>query len=179
MKRAIPLLAFAALALAGCEQAQQRYGAAQDIHAFFAAVESGDRQAFDAHIDRPALRRQLRSGIGQAIGAKAGVSGEAAEVLNDLLGSDSADQAMDRMISPESFRIVWQNSKIPIKTAPSAWQIAPMLQMTPPDQACLTKAPGSADCVMTFRDEAGTWKLTAIEMGAARAYVAPEPAPAA
>lgn len=177
MKLTLPFLALTAISLAGCEQATQRYGAAQDIHAFFAAVESGDRPAFDAHIDRPALRKQLRSGIGQAIGAKVGMSGEAADVLNDLLGSDSADQAMDRMISPESFRIVWQNSKIPIKTTPSAWQIAPMLKITPPDQACLTKQPGSDDCVMIFKDEAGTWKLIAIEMGGAKP-VTPPPEPA-
>jgi hypothetical protein len=185
MKRVLPLLAFTALSapsalgLAGCGQVAQRYQAAQDIHAFFAAVESGDKAAFDAHIDRPALRKELRSGIGRAIGAKVGVSGEAADVLNDLLGSSSADQAMDRMISPESFRIVWQNSKIPIKTAPSAWQIAPMLKMVPPDQACLTKRPGSDDCVMTFRDEGGTWKLTGIEMGAAKPVLGPPQEPAA
>jgi hypothetical protein len=106
----------------------------------------------------------MRSGIGEAIGAK----GEAADVLNDLLGSRSADQAMDRMISPESFKIVWQNSNAPMKTAPSAWQIAPMLNMIPPDQACLPKKPGSADCVMTFKDEGGTWKLVAVDMASAR-----------
>lgn len=181
MKRALALLALTTLGLAGCEQAQQRYEAAQDIHAFFAAVERGDKAAFDAHVDRPALRGQLRTGIGQAIAEKTGVSGDAADVLNDLLGSDSADQAMDRMISPESFRIVWQNSKVPLKTAPSAWQIAPMLKMMPPDRACVTKAPGAADCVLTFRDEAGTWKLVAIDVASAKAGVersmrAPPPA---
>ena len=181
MKPILSLLALAALGLTGCERVQQRYSAAHDIHAFFAAVESGDRQAFDAHIDRPAVRRQLRAGIGQAIGEKVGASGAAADVLSDLLGSDSADQALDRMISPESFRIVWRNSGIPIQTAPSAWQIAPMLKMIPPDRACVTKAPGSGACVMSFRDEDGTWKLIAIDMGSARAGVersmrAPEPA---
>ena len=171
------LLGACALALVGCDQLQQRYEAAQGIHDFFSAVERGDSQAFEAHIDRPALRGQMRSGIGEAIGAR----GQAAEVLNDLLGSRSADQAIDRMISPESFRIVWKASNAPIKTAPSAWQIAPMLKMIPPDQACLPKKPGAADCVMTFRDEGGTWKLVAVDMASARmgvqrAVEAPPPA---
>jgi hypothetical protein len=40
--------------LAGCASVQT-FDAARDVHAFLVAVRDGDRAAFDAHVDRPAL----------------------------------------------------------------------------------------------------------------------------
>ena len=54
----LSLVAVAAL-LSGCATTS-RYDAAGDVHALLVAVRNHDRAGFDAHIDRPALKVQLR-----------------------------------------------------------------------------------------------------------------------
>jgi hypothetical protein len=157
LRTLLPALAVT-LSLAGCEQLSERWQAAQGVHDFLAAVQSGDQAAFEGHIDRPAVRESLRSGLGHAVGG-----GQGAEILGDLLGSKSADRAMDQMITPESFRILWRASGLPTDRVPTAAEIAPLLILQGPGQACVRKGLKSDRCVLDFKDEAGTWKLVGVE----------------
>jgi len=156
------LSAAALAALCGCGL-PERYHAAQDVRAFFQAVQSDDKAAFEAHIDRPALRRELRDQVDQAAaGAGLGV-----QALEGLLGGRRGDELVDRMISPSSFRIVWRRSGISTGGPPSAPEIAVLLRMNGPDEACLHDFK-SGRCVLTFRNEGGTFRLAEISAQAVK-----------
>lgn len=159
MKLRLALVSLAAaVSLAGCQQLTERWRAAEGVHDFLAAIQAGDQAAFEGHIDRPALRASLRDRLGRMAGAS-----EGGAVLGDLLGSKSADSAMDQMITPESFRILWRASGLPMDRVPTAAEIAPLLIMQAPGKACVRKGLKSDRCVLDFQDEAGTWKLVGVE----------------
>lgn len=160
MHRRLIALAIAALSLAGCQQLTERWQAATGVHDFLAAVQAGDQAAFEAHIDRPALRASLRDRLNSALGA-----GEAKEVLGALLGSRSADSALDQMLTPESFRIIWRASRLPTDRVPTAAEISPFMIMQAPGQACVRRGLKSNRCALDFKNEGGTWKLVGVEVG--------------
>lgn len=161
LRPTLALTALLALSLAGCEQLTERWRAAQGVHDFLASIQSGDTAAFEAHLDRPALRANLRDRLGHAVG-----KGQGAEILSDLLGSRSADSAMDQMLTPESFRILWRASSLPMDRTPSAAEITPLLIMQGPGKACVRKGLKSDRCILDFKDEGGTWKLVGVAAGA-------------
>ncbi len=150
----------AVLLLSGCEKLQERYRAAEGVHDLLAAVQSGDRAAFDAHVDRPALRSSLRQRLGGTLGEDAG-----SRIIGDLLGSRSADAAIDQMVTPESLRILWRASGLPVDRVPTAVEIAPLMTLHGPGKACVRKALKSDQCVLEFADEDGVWKLVGIDAG--------------
>lgn len=161
MKTKLVLIAVAAaLALSGCDGLQERYRAAEGIHDLLAAAQNGDRAAFDAHVDRPALRASLRERLGKSLGGA-----EGSQIIGDLLGSQSADNAIDQMVTPESFRILWRASGLPTDRVPTAVEIAPLLTLQGPGQACVRKGLKSEKCVLEFRDEYGVWKLVGVHAG--------------
>ena len=146
-----PLAAAMALCLCSCD-AVPRYQAAEGVHAFLAAVQKDDKSAFEAHVDRAKLKRDVRRQIEEtAAGAGFGV-------LGGMLGGPQADALMNQMISPDAFRIVWMRSGVSIRRAPSALELTPMLRMLGDDSACLHALHGR-NCVLTFQNEGGTWKL--------------------
>jgi hypothetical protein len=154
------IVAAALVCLAGCGRIQERYRAAQGVHDFFAAVQSGDRAAFDAHVDRPALRAGLRDRLDKSL-----AGGEGGDILGALLGSKSADSALDQMITPESFRILWRKAGLPADHVPSAVEISPLLILKEPGKACVRKGLKSDQCVLDFMNEGGTWKLVGVNPG--------------
>ncbi len=156
----IALAGLLGLALSGCD-APVRLAAAKDVQAFFTAVQADDHAAFDAHVDRPAIRADMRRQLTTLASGEGFGPGE----LEQVLGGRMADSLIDRMIQPESFRIVWVRSGMPGKTAPNAVQIAVMLRMIGADRACMHNLRTPDRCIMTFRDEAGTWKLVGVQAG--------------
>jgi hypothetical protein len=146
----------AALVLAACGGAQQRYGAAEGVRDFFAAVQSGDKQAFEARIDRDALRESLKTQL------RASAGGGQDALLGRLLKGDGADRLLDAMITPESFKLVAERSGAPMTRTPTAAEIAVLLRLDGEDRACL-RAPGQETCLMTFRLEDGVWKLVELK----------------
>ena len=155
------ILGTGALALNGCD-APRRYAAAQGIHDFLAAVQADDRVGFEAHVDRPALRTELRRELAAAA-AGAGLSGRALDRLLNRGGG-----AIDQLITPGSFRIAWRKFGGGTGAAPSALELAALVRMLDPTHACLHDARGSGPCILTFADEGGTWKLEAIQPTAIR-----------
>lgn len=160
LARALSAAMLAALCSCGLPQ---RYHAAQDVRAFLQAVQDDDQAAFEAHIDRPALRRELTRQVEQA----AAGAGLGAGELERLLGR-RGEAIADRMISPGAFRIVWRRSGLSTGGPPPAVELAAAIRMNGPDEACLHDFK-SGRCVLTFRNEGGTFKLVGVSAQAAQA----------
>ena len=60
------IIAVLAATLAACASAQ-RLDAAGDVHALLIAIRDSDQAAFDAHVDRPALKNDMMAKLGQRI----------------------------------------------------------------------------------------------------------------
>ncbi len=151
----------ALLGLTGCDL-PVRYDAAKDVHDFLQAVKDNDRAAFEAHIDRPALRRQLRGQVGKAV-AGAGFAGADVDAF---LGGHAGDALVDQLIAPETFRIVWVRSGVSPERIPSAAELLPLLRVEGPDSACLHDLKRPDRCALTFHKEAAGWKLAGVDAGA-------------
>jgi hypothetical protein len=160
MKR---LLALAlALAVSGCATVG-RVDAGADIHAFLVSIRDGDRAAFEAHVDREALKSQLRARVMAEV-----ASGNANGIVSiPALGAFAAgplvDLAVDAFLRPEVFRAVAElrgySADRPI---PGAFAIAQFVRPLGAGAVCvILKKDGP--CVLDFRNEDGTWRLTGFE----------------
>ncbi len=148
------------LALAGCA-ATTRFDAAGDVHAFLVAIRDGDRAVFDAHVDKDALKSELRA----RLMARAAESPKAknAAVAGALLASPLGDIAVDALLRPDVFRAAAQmlgySADRPI---PNRLAIAEGLRYVESDRVCVARKK-SAPCLFVFRNEAGVWRLVGYE----------------
>jgi hypothetical protein len=146
-------LAAAALAttsvLAGCQKRPDAdpVTAAQSL---LSAVQKGDAQAFEAHLDRPAIRANMR----QQMASMARSQGL------DLGGP--ADPALDRMIGMENLAVVQAKSGAPLAAPPSKAQVAPLMKHLGGTRACLHDLTPDQRCLLTFEHEKPGWKLVAM-----------------
>jgi hypothetical protein len=143
----------AAVTLSGCD-VRDRLDAAEGVRGFVAAAQSGDRKAFEAHIDRPKLRESLKA----QLRASSGVDPE----ITRRLDTPEGRRAVDGMITPDTFRIGFRRMGVAPAKAPSAPEIAASLKMLGEDRACIRSGPTSGDCVMTFERQGEIWKLVAV-----------------
>jgi hypothetical protein len=164
-------LTVAILALAGCQQATTQLDAAQDIHAFLVAVKEKDRSAFDAHVDREALKADLQ----RQFQAQAG-QGDAAAVL---LGSDAGGVLLDRLIAPETFNFAMQKAAPTLQRTPTAPEIAASLKTVAKDRVCLPSGGRDGPCAITFARQGDDWKLVSIAAGGIAVQQVPFPPSAA
>jgi hypothetical protein len=154
LKLIVPALAL----LAGCATVA-RYDASADIHAFLVAVRDGDRAAFDAHVDKPALKAQLRARlIAEAASAHGVQSGPTAGAI---LAGPLVDAGVELLVRPEVFRaaaeLMGYSADQPI---PNMLVIGHEVKPLPGDRVCVMLDKG---CSFVFRNEAGTWKLVGFE----------------
>lgn len=161
MTARVALAAFAlALSLTACASVP-KFEAAGDIHDFLVAVRNGDRAGFDAHIDKPALKAQLRARL-LAETAKAR-GGTTVQALGALLAGPLVDVAADALIRPEVFRAVAEylgyKAEQPI---PGRLAIAQMLRRIDADRVCAVEKK-DGPCTLIFQNEGGTWKLAGFE----------------
>jgi hypothetical protein len=147
-----------AAALAGCATIP-RYEAANDIHAFLIAIRDGDRAAFDAHVDRPALKEQLRS----RFLAEAKQSTGSLGALGALVTKPLIDLGVNTLVRPDVFRAVaLDHGYSPDKPVPGVIAIAQFVRPLDSGRACVvTKKDGP--CALVFKNEDGTWKLIGFE----------------
>ena len=144
-----------ALTLSACATAQ-RLGAANDVHALLLSIRNNDTAAFDAHVDRPALKRQIEGLIVQKTQKRYGD-------LASLLAPGLADFAGDTLIQPSVFKYVaaqygyGDDAKIP-----NAIEIAAALKTLPDGRVCATKKK-DGPCNLVFTHEEGGWKLTGFQ----------------
>lgn len=159
--RSVAVAVSAGLALCACASLSPKLEAADDIHAFLVAVRNGDRAGFDARVDRPALKVQLRSRV---IALQAQQHGEASwQALGAVLAGPLVDVAVDAYVRPEVFRAeAIRLGYDPSSPAPSRLAISTVLRQVDREYVCVvTSADGP--CLFTFRDEGGVWRLTGYE----------------
>lgn len=152
-------LAFA-LVLAGCATTQ-KLGAAGDVHAFLVSIRDNDRVAFEAHIDRPALQRQLEDRL-VAEARRAAPSGPLADLAQAVAGP-LAQYGADNLLQPSVFRkVAIYFGYDPSKPLPGQIVIANSLRHLSDGRVC---APRGHDgpCLFTFTREEGGWKLTSFD----------------
>lgn len=149
--RAAAGLALAAALLAACATVE-RYDASADIRAFLIAVRDGDQAGFDAHVDRPALKRNLR---GRLLAAGAD-RGEGAAALA-LLAGPLVDVAVDALVQPQVFRAAAQRAGYgPQTKVPGTLAIGQGVRRLDSGRVC---AQIDGRCAFVFRREAGVWRL--------------------
>lgn len=145
MLRIAPLLVLVAVGLNGCGAAAPK-GAIESASRLLAAVMQGDRAAFEAQIDRAAVREDMRRQVAAiAKGATLEIEGGPSEF------------ALDRMISPDAVRVVDSSGDKPT-VAPTPAQVAPLMRKVDDKKACLREADGD-HCVLTFAKGDGHWRL--------------------
>ena len=154
----ITLLVVLALLASACA-GTQRLSAASDIHAFLLSVRDDDQATFDAHVDRAALKAQLRA----KLIADASRHSDALGALAAVVGRPLVNFAVDDLVQPEVFRAAAAElGYSPDKPIPGAIGIAQALRSVDDSHVCvITKRDGP--CVMDFTDEDGVWRLTAFE----------------
>lgn len=139
---------FAVLA-AGCGDLRQK--AAPDVSAFLAAAERDEPMAFESHIDRIAVRADLKGQLMALPEVRA---------LYDQLGDATGDVAVDQMISPESFHVFRAGLDLP--PAAGTETIARRLKVLGPNRVCLFDLHDKKQCLLTFTRQGRAWKLTGL-----------------
>lgn len=157
----IPALAAAiaiATGLCGCATVKS-YDAAGDVHAFLIAVRDGDRATFDAHVDRPALKTQLRARLVEEVARARGPDSRSA--LGAVLAGTLVDVGVDVLVQPQVFKAAaalagyGANTSIPPRIA-----ISHELEPLPQGRVCVQLGGG---CTFVFKNEDGVWRLIAYE----------------
>jgi len=90
----------------------------------------------------------------------------------------ASDAALDRMITPDSFKLVEAGSGAPLSVAPSTGQTAALMKPLGKDRACLHDVTPQKSCVLTFAREAAGWRLVAMRPAGFNLEIGPEPAKA-
>jgi len=163
IRQTFRVLAITALALVAASCAETtKIDAAGDIHAFLVAIRDSDRAAFDAHVDRDALKIQIRSRIMAEAAKRDDKNGELI-AMAAMLGRPVLDKLSDAMIQPDVFRAVAQYLGYSAdKPIPGQFDISQALQPVDSDHVCVvTKRDGP--CLLDFRNEDGVWKLIGFE----------------
>jgi len=158
--RAAALTALVMTAQGCAERPEADAGSA--VQALLAAAQAGDAKAFDAYVDRPALRADLRE---QMIGVAH---------ANGLDVGGPSDFALDRMIGPQAFKLVQAGA--PLAGAPSAAQVAALLKTLDKTRVCLHDLTPQQKCLLTFAREAPGWRLVGMPAADLTIEVAAEPA---
>jgi hypothetical protein len=158
-KLAVTILA---LALSACATVP-KYGPASDIHAFLVSIRDGDRAAFDAHVDREALKANLRArAMAEAARATAG-RGPGVQAFAAFLAGPLVDGAVEAMLRPEVFKAVAElhgySSSRPL---PSSLAITRFIRPLGAGSVCVITKKGGP-CLLDFKDEDGTYRLTGFE----------------
>lgn len=151
------LIAVLALSVAACASVK-RLDAANDVHALLLSIRDNDQAAFDSHVDREALKKELQARIDLEIGKDERLKGIAA-----LLGPQIVQFAGDTLVQPRTFKFVAeQYGYTPATKIPGPVAIAGALKEMPDGRVCATRKK-DGPCVLIFTKQEGVWKLTGFE----------------
>jgi hypothetical protein len=150
-----------ALLMTGCA-GPERYDAAGDVHTLLVAIRDSDRAAFDAHVDRDALKDQLHARLMSE--ATRRMNGDPTlAAIGALIGRPLVDGLADALIQPDVFLAVAEYlGYSPDRPLPNRMVIAQALRRLDDDHVCVPRKT-DGPCVLIFRDEAGVWRLTRFE----------------
>ncbi len=153
-------LVLLALALGACATVP-KFEAAGDIHAFLVAIRDGDRESFDAHVDRPALKEQLKSRL---IAEQAQTHGAASwQSLGAVLAGPLVDVGVDALVQPATFRAVAiRLGYTPDQPIPNRLQIDAFLRAIGDGSVCVVTH-RDGPCTLVFHNEDGVWRLVGYE----------------
>jgi hypothetical protein len=148
-------IALLAQACAGTTQ----LSAAGDIHAFLLSIRDDDQARFDAHVDRGALKAQLRARLMVDAARQGGDLG----ALAAIVGRPLVDLAVDQLVQPEVFRAAAAElGYSPDRPIPGVIAIAQALKPIDETHVCVVRK-RDGPCIFDFADEGGVWRLTAFE----------------
>jgi hypothetical protein len=137
-------------------------GVAQSL---LASAWSDDAAAFEAVVDRPAVRADLRKQLLQV-----------AQASTLSVEGGASDAVLDRMISPHAFRLIEAASGAPLTAAPSRAQTAALLKPIGHDAVCVHDQTPAQACLLTFAKLKDGWRLVGMAPAGFTIAVAPEPA---
>jgi hypothetical protein len=150
MHRVVVPLALSALFLCGCEAKPPKAASASAVR-LLAAAAADDRVAFEAEIDRHAVREDVRRQVTEMARGKA----------LDVEGGPS-DFALDRMIGPSAISLVDHAGRT-ITTPPQPAQIESLMRVIDKRHVCLRDAASSARCLLTFSKDRNGWRLVGMQ----------------
>lgn len=157
MKALAPLLA---LLIAGCSTTT-RLDAAGDVHDLLVAVRDNDRQAFERHIDRDALRRQIEARMVRE--AHSSTAPGALRSIGIALAQPGAAMAEAMLLQPRVLRMTAEHyGYTPDQPIPGRIAIAGSLKSLDDGRVCATRTKGG-ECLLIFTQRNGTWRLTGFE----------------
>ena len=159
MRVLAPLIA-AVLVLTGCATVS-RYDAAGDVHALLVAIRDDDRNAFEARIDRTALKRQIEGRILRETRQADASTG--LQALAAILARPAADLASAALIQPQVFRAVANYyGYTPDRPIPDRVAIGAALRPADDGRVCATRR-RDGPCLLVFENQGGTWRLVGFE----------------
>ncbi len=157
-RRLILALALATGLLAACATAT-RYDAATDIRQLLVAIRDGDRATFDARVDRPALKTNLRARLLAAAAGRYGVGSR--QTVGALIAGPLVDVAADALIRPEVFRAAAELAGYgPDTHIPGALALSQGVKALGSDRVC---AMVRGRCAFIFKHEETGWKMIDFE----------------
>jgi hypothetical protein len=146
--------------LTGCATTQ-RLSAAADVHTLLVAIRDDDHAAFDAHVDRRALEAEIQAVLVQR--ARDARLSDEVTGLGLLLSGPLAHAAGRLLIEPEVFRAAADYYGYrPGAPLPGLLTLAAALTPVADGRMCARRGTGGP-CLMTFAEEAGTWRLVAFD----------------
>ncbi len=158
MTKTLLLVIFAVILLAGCATGE-RYDAAGDIRALLIAIRDGDRQTFDEHVDRSALKTNLRARLLAEAADRYGV--ESKQTVGALLAGPLVDVAVNALVRPQVFRAAADLAGYGAETRiPPSFILGRNLRALGQDRVCVVI---HDRCSFIFQREDSVWKLTDFE----------------
>lgn len=156
-----PLVITLAAALLSSCASVQRIDAAGDVHALLIAIRDNDQAAFDARIDRPALRSQIEAQM--VVRARTAKIDDRLKGLAMLLAGPAAQVASDTLLRPNVFRAAAEYyGYTPGQPIPGQIAIAASLRQTALGRVCAAKSK-TGPCLLSFANIDGTWKLVSFD----------------
>jgi hypothetical protein len=152
-----------AVTLQACSAAPEK-AAAGPVRSLLAAAQAGDAAAFEALLDRPAIREDLRKQLAPVARANA-----------VLVDGGPSNLALDRMIGPAAFRLVDSTSGARLASAPSQAQVTTLLKRVDRRRVCIPDRTPLRNCIATFAKEPAGWRLIGMLAGGVTVAVPPEP----
>ncbi len=166
MYRKLRVAAAVALALAaqGCGRKPENRAETGAVQALLASSLSHDGKAFEAVLDRQAVRADLRRQLMQV-----------AEANALAVEGGPSDAALDRMITPHALQLVQADTGAPLRTPPSKAQAAALLKQAGKDRVCVHDQTERQACLLTFAKAKAGWRLVGMAPAGFVIPVAPEP----
>ena len=148
--------------LAACATGS-RLDAASDVHALLVAIRDGDGAAFDARVDREALKAEIASRLARET-SRLKVEGLDLGQLGVVAAPALASLAGDALIQPGVFRQVAEAYGYSRdKPLPGTVAIAGRLKAMPDGRVCATFEKDGPCTLIFTRSAEGRWRLSGFE----------------